>query len=587
MSSRVGVSKVLVASSSFAMGVIPSIAPYTLTSSTVATSDWTSSRLYCEYTASNGSNQVSMATYVSPQVGSPFYLNQPVSLSLVGVNQNMIVDMDLSTAAEVKVWFTEVGNTAAPGTINASLLLTHDRAMFINQQLPALTPITTQGDLIVGDATGNGIRLGIGSAAQVLTVSGSTAIWETPAGGGGMTNPMTTAGDMIIGGPLGIPARLAGGTNGYILRYTNASGPAWRELSDAGLLSARSAAAAVREGQSYWVTDAAVGDELTMCVHQGAGVYAWITIPHDTTAGASTSMGHSWERPDPVVAGVGAVFINTDDGGEYVSSGTAATNGVPLSGWMRRLPSGMATTRAALVNSTAYMNAVSTEKIVLAPLTSNSCSFALHYYWNGATTTTPYNIDTILNYGQNGNFADGGSAIYYQPGGVGPINLDLFTAGQGTHIVSGVPAVAGFHTLVFAPVIVTGSHYWRWSYDGSATADTLMTSPYVAPSAYNYFQVWGRGDNVAVFGGKGIDAAAWTTLLSGSDMQILSNPPAGTYGLLETANTGPATIRIEANRFDPAVGAAPNFGWPLQSMPIRGSGNPANVYAYTIKQNLP
>lgn len=284
MTSRVGISKVLIPSSSFAMGVIPLIAPYILTSSTVATSDWTSSRLYCEYTASNGSNQVSMATYVSPQVGSPFYLNQPLSLSLVGVNQNMIVDMDLSTAAEVKVWFTEVGNTAAPGTINASLLLTHDRAMFINQQLPALTPITTQGDLIVGDAGGNAIRLGVGTTSQVLTVAGSTAVWAD-AGGGGMTNPMTTLGDMIIGGASGVPAQLVHGTNGYILRYTNATGPAWRELSGAGLLSARSAGVAIREGQTYWATDGAVGSELTLCVHQGGGVYAWITIPHDTTGG--------------------------------------------------------------------------------------------------------------------------------------------------------------------------------------------------------------------------------------------------------------------------------------------------------------
>ena len=284
MTSRVGISKVLIPSSSFAMGVIPSIAPYILTSSTIAASDWTSSRLYCEYTASNGSNQVSMATYVSPHVGSPFYLNQPLSLSLVGVNQNMIVDMDLSTAAEVKVWFTEVGNTAEPGTINASLMLTHDRAMFINQQLPALTPITTQGDLIIGDAGGNAIRLGVGTASQVLTVDGSTAVWAD-AGGGGMTNPMTTLGDMIIGGASGVPTQLVHGTNGYILRYTNATGPVWRELSGGGLLSARSAAAAIREGQTYWATDGAVGSELTMCVHQGSAVYAWITIPHDTTGG--------------------------------------------------------------------------------------------------------------------------------------------------------------------------------------------------------------------------------------------------------------------------------------------------------------
>ena len=493
MSSRVGVSKVLVASSSFAMGVIPSIAPYTLTSSTVATSDWTSSRLYCEYTASNGSNQVSMATYVSPQVGSPFYLNQPVSLSLVGVNQNMIVDMDLSTAAEVKVWFTEVGNTAAPGTINASLLLTHDRAMFINQQLPALTPITTQGDLIVGDATGNAVRLGIGSAAQVLTVSGSTAIWETPAGGGG---------------------------------------------------------------------------------------------------GAATTLGHSWERPDPVVAGAGAVFINTDDGGEYVSSGTAATNGVPLSGWMRRLPSGMAPTRAALVNSNNALrvDVISTDKISMLPYTVNSCSFAMHFYWTG-TITNQYYLDLFLNYGTFNNLTEGAGAGYYQPFGAGPIYIDILSNGTSTFLGAPtplvIPPVAGYHTLVFAPVNYGGQDYWRWSYDGSAAVDTAMAAAYLPPTNYNYFQAWGRGDNAFFLDGKGIDIAAWTTLLDGADMAILSNPPAGTYGLLETANTGPAVIRIEANRFDPAVGVAPNNAFPLQATPIRGSGNPATVYNYIKKVNLP
>jgi len=503
MSSRVGVSKVIVASSSFAMGVIPSIAPYTLTSSTVATSDWTSSRLYCEYTASNGSNQVSMATYVSPQVGSAFYLNQPVSLSAVGVNQNMIVDMDLSTAAEVKVWFTEVGNTAAPGTINASLLLTHDRAMFINQQLPALTPITTQGDLIVGNATGNAIRLPIGSAAQVLTVSGSTATWQTPSGGGG--------------------------------------------------------------------------------------------------GGAATTLGHSWERPDPVVAGVGAVFINTDDGGEYVSSGTAATNGVPLSGWMRRLPSGMAPTRAAIVSTDVqspvypypYVDGarlINTNKISMLPYTSNSCSFAMHFEFSGVITN-PYYLDLMLSYGTANDLTEGAYAGYYQPFGSGPIYLIIISNNTSTYLGAPtplvIPPVAGYHTLVFAPVTVTGSHYWRWSYDGSAVVDTAMAAPYLPPTSQNYFTAWGRSDNAFWHNGKGIDVAAWTTLLSNADMAILSNPPAGTYGLLETASTGPAAIRIEANRFDSANGVAPNNVNPLQAMPIRGGNRPADVWSYNKKVNLP
>ena len=314
--------------------------------------------------------------------------------------------------------------------------------------------------------------------------------------------------------------------------------------------------------------------------------------------GAATTMGHSWERPDPVTAGVGAVFINTDDGGEYVSSGTAPTNGVPLSGWMRRLPSGMATTRAAIVSTDVqspvypypYVDGtrfINTNKISLKPYSTNNCTFALHYYWNATPALVPYYLDTLLTYGANNDFADGAAAFYYQAGGTGSIDLILHANGANTFITSSIPPVAGYNTLVFAPVSYGGNHYWRWSYNGSAAVDTPMTNPYLAPVSYDYFQVWGRGDNLVLFGGKGIDAAAWNTLLSGSDMAILSNPPAGTYGLLETANTGPATIRIEANRFDSANGAATNNYTPLQAMPIHGSNRPADVWNYNKKVNIP
>jgi hypothetical protein len=49
----------------------------------------------------------------------------------------------------------------------------------------ALSPITTTGDLIVGNGTNSATRLGIGSTGQVLTVSGGTSVWSTPTTGGG------------------------------------------------------------------------------------------------------------------------------------------------------------------------------------------------------------------------------------------------------------------------------------------------------------------------------------------------------------------------------------------------------------------
>ena len=45
------------------------------------------------------------------------------------------------------------------------------------------TAITTNGDIIYGTGSGTFSRLGIGSSAQVLTVSGGVPSWATPAGG--------------------------------------------------------------------------------------------------------------------------------------------------------------------------------------------------------------------------------------------------------------------------------------------------------------------------------------------------------------------------------------------------------------------
>lgn len=54
----------------------------------------------------------------------------------------------------------------------------------------ALSPITTTGDLIVGNGTNSAIRLGIGSNGLVLTSNGTTATW---AAGGGSAGPSVYA----------------------------------------------------------------------------------------------------------------------------------------------------------------------------------------------------------------------------------------------------------------------------------------------------------------------------------------------------------------------------------------------------------
>jgi hypothetical protein len=47
-----------------------------------------------------------------------------------------------------------------------------------------LDVITTEGDLVVGDASGNPVRLPIGALGTVLTSDGDTAEWAAPTAGG-------------------------------------------------------------------------------------------------------------------------------------------------------------------------------------------------------------------------------------------------------------------------------------------------------------------------------------------------------------------------------------------------------------------
>jgi hypothetical protein len=55
----------------------------------------------------------------------------------------------------------------------------------------ALSPITTTGDLIIGNGTNSATRLPIGTNGYVLTVSGGTAVWSASGSGSGTVNSGT------------------------------------------------------------------------------------------------------------------------------------------------------------------------------------------------------------------------------------------------------------------------------------------------------------------------------------------------------------------------------------------------------------
>jgi hypothetical protein len=63
----------------------------------------------------------------------------------------------------------------------------------------ALSPITTIGDLIIGNGTNSATRLAIGTSAYVLTSNGTTASWQPASGGGGGSSPIPKLQSWSIG----------------------------------------------------------------------------------------------------------------------------------------------------------------------------------------------------------------------------------------------------------------------------------------------------------------------------------------------------------------------------------------------------
>jgi hypothetical protein len=100
----------------------------------------------------------------------------------------------------------------------------------------ALSPITTTGDLIIGNGTNSATRLAIGSNNFVLTSNGTTATWAASTGGvtsfsagtTGFTPNTSTTGAITLAGTL-IPANggtglTSPGANGNVL---TSNGTAW------------------------------------------------------------------------------------------------------------------------------------------------------------------------------------------------------------------------------------------------------------------------------------------------------------------------------------------------------------------------
>ena len=176
------------------------------------------------------------------QFGAPILYSAGTGLTLVGNTFSLSTPVSITNGG--------TGQTSASAAFNA------------------LSPITSTGDLILGNGTNSATRLPIGTNGYVLTSDGTTASWQViPTTGvtsfqtslsgllpststtgavtlsgtlgeisGGTGQTTYTTGDILYASATNTLSKLAAGTNGYVL--TLAGGvPTWAAAASSGVTS--------------------------------------------------------------------------------------------------------------------------------------------------------------------------------------------------------------------------------------------------------------------------------------------------------------------------------------------------------------
>jgi hypothetical protein len=200
-------------------------------------------------------------------------------------------------------------------------------------------PMTTAGDLIDGGAGGTPQRLAVGSSGQVLTVSGGTPAWQTPA----PALPLTTLGDTVYENATPAPARLPGNTSATknFLTQTGtgsvSAAPAW------GTIAAGDLPAATTSVQGAVILDGTAADIQPDGV-QTAGakgqaadakhvhpLQPWQFMPESYGAkGDGKVIGDAVLASNTTLTSATAGFTSADTGKYIMINGGSGTANIPL-----------------------------------------------------------------------------------------------------------------------------------------------------------------------------------------------------------------------------------------------------------------
>lgn len=188
-----------------------------------------------------------------------------------------------------------------------------------NAAFNALSPMSSQGDLIIGGASGAANRLGIGTNGQVLTSNGSTAAWTTFSAGTitGVSGTSTVSGLTLTGG----------GTSGNVtLTLGGTISVAANNLTGTTLNSGVTASSLTSLGTLSSLNVSGTGSFGTISTTNMGG-YTLTGSIYSTTVNAGIYLNTTSTTPGQGNTTVGGVFIADSVGPAlFISRSSGATN---------------------------------------------------------------------------------------------------------------------------------------------------------------------------------------------------------------------------------------------------------------------
>jgi hypothetical protein len=305
----------------------------------------------------------------------------------------------------------------------------------------ALSPITTTGDLIVGNGTNSATRLGIGANGTILTSNGTTATWVAAAPTGvtsfsagttGFTPSTGTTGAVTLAGTLAVANGGTGQTSytdGQLL-IGNSTGNTLAKAT----LTAGSGVSITNGSGSITIAATGSGGTVTSVSVVSANGLAG-TVANATTTPAitlSTSV-------TGVLRGNGTAISAATAGTDYVAPGTATTFTAT------QTFSGSSSATALVLNDAAEVATVSataatgtiaydiTTQSVLYYTSNASANWTVNFRGSSGTT-----LNTLMSTGQSMTVAflvtQGTTAFFNNV-----VQVDGTTSGVTTRWIGGAP----------------------------------------------------------------------------------------------------------------------------------------------------